>query len=160
MSARKYLKAVFVISLFFSPLANADCFTKVGDRFHISPTLIRAIANKESRLYNGAVNDKNRNRTEDVCMMGINSSHYKELRRFGITRNLLLTDECTCIAAGTWILNGFFKHYGRSWDTVGMYNAGPRPAVWRIRQDYAADVRRIYYRMARQENVSTDPFAD
>jgi len=154
-----FLRHCFAFLLFISPLASADCFRVVGERFHIQPLLLRAIAHKESHLYNAVVNSANRNHTEDVCMMGINSSHYGELKRFGITRQRLLNEPCVCIAAGAWVLNGFFTHYGRSWDTVGMYNTGPNPKLKNLREHYAADIRRIYRDMAAKENVDEDPFA-
>jgi len=147
-----------IATLLISPFVHAACFRHVGKRFHISPLLLEAIARKESHMYNHAINTKNNNNTEDVCMMGVNSSHYKKLASLGITRQRLLTDPCVCVAAGAWVLNGFFEHYGRSWDTVGMYNTGPNPRLKQLRMTYADDIRHIFNQLAREQSVRPDAF--
>jgi len=146
------------VLLFLSPMAKADSFDRVGERFHIQPLLLKAIARKESHLYNHAVNHTNRNQTEDVCMMGINSSHFRKLERFGITRQRMLEEPMMCVAAGAWVLNGFFTRYGRSWDSVGMYNTGPNPKLKGVRREYAASIRRIYLDLEKEEGITADPF--
>jgi len=155
----KVLNLTLSFFLLLSPNAKADCFKTVGEKFHIEPLLLRAIADKESNLYNHAINHSNKNHTEDVCMMGINSSHFQELKRFGITRQRLLKEPCVCVAAGAWILNGFFRKYGRSWNTVGMYNTGNNPGIAGIRIRYANSVHFIYERLEKEEGVWKDPFS-
>jgi len=142
-----------------SPLVHAENFEKVGKRFHIQPLLLKAIARKESNLYNHAVNHTNSDRTEDVCMMGINSSHFEQLESFGISRKRMMQDPMICVAVGAWVLNGFFENYGRSWDSVGMYNTGANPKLKGIRTNYAASVRRIYQQLAKESGERPDPFA-
>jgi len=154
-----FLGRTLSILFFVSPLVHADNFDKVGKRFHIQPLLLKAIARKESHMYNHAVNHTNSDRSEDVCMMGINSSHYKRLEPFGISRKRMMEDPMICVAVGAWVLNGFFEHYGRSWDSVGMYNTGPNPKLKGIRTNYAASVRRIYQELAKESGERPDPFA-
>lgn len=149
---------LFALLFLLTPMAHADSFQRVGEKFHIKPLLLKAIARKESHFYNHAVNHTNSDRTEDVCMMGINSSHFRRLRQFNITRNRLLTEPDVCVAAGAWILNGFFERYGRSWDSVGMYNTGPALKLKQVRANYAASVRKIYRELAREAGVAPDPF--
>jgi len=154
-----FIGKVLALVVMVSPLAKADEFETVGSRFHIDPLLLKAIARKESGLYNQAINNKNTNHTIDVCMMGINSSHFKELGRFGISRTRLLNEPKVCVAAGAWILNGFFEKYGRSWNTVGMYNTGASAKLKGRRNDYAASVKDIYNQLAKQMGTQSDPFA-
>lgn len=145
---------LYVVAICFSSSVQADCFKQAGNAFGISPTLLKAIAMKESRLNPSAVNQANRNGSEDVCMMQINSVHFSRLIEFGVTRQRLLSDPCVCVAAGAWILHGLFRQYGRSWGTIGMYNAGASPARRDIRLRYSLDVKRIYRRL--QQNMFPD----
>lgn len=66
---------------------------------------------------------KNENGTEDVCLMQINSSNFDGLARYGITREKLLDDPCTCVQVGAWILSEKIRRYGKTWRAVGAYNA-------------------------------------
>lgn len=134
----------YMLALFFSSFAQADCFTLAGNTFGISPVLLKAIAIKESGLKPTAINLLNSNGSEDVCMMQINSSHFPQLTKFGITRQRLMSDPCICIATGAWILHGLFRQYGQSWETIGMYNAGTSSAKLKIRLRYAHEVAKIY----------------
>lgn len=136
-----------------SPFAHSDCFNTAGRAFGISPVLLKSIAIKESGLNAAAVNLANRNHTEDVCMMQINSTHFAHLARLGITPERLLLEPCTCVSTGAWVLYGLFQHYGRSWDTVGMYNAGSAPDRQTLRMRYARDVRNIFIKL-QQENAA------
>ncbi len=142
-----------VLALCFSSLAQADCFNIAGRAFGISPALLKSIAIKESNLNLSAINRANRNRTEDVCMMQINSVHFARLSQLGVTRARLLSEDCTCVATGAWVLHGLFRQYGRSWDTVGMYNAGPSRTRQKIRSRYASEVRRIYQTLHQQAEL-------
>lgn len=133
-----------LLALYFSSCAQADCFTVAGNAFGISPVLLKAIAYKESRLNPTAINQANRNGSEDVCMMQINSSHFSRLAQLGVSRQRLLSDPCACVATGAWVLHGLFRQHGKTWETIGMYNAGSSPARRNIRLRYAEDVKRIY----------------
>jgi len=141
-----------------TPAVQATCFKEAGKKFGISPLLLEALARKESHMYNHAVNHDNKNHTEDVCMMGINSSHFKHLATLGITRQRLLSEPCVCIASGAWVLSGFLRKYGRSWDSVGMYNAGPNPKLAGIRHQYATSVRRIFETIEKERGIHEPPF--
>ena len=141
------MKPLVLLTLVVAPLVQADCFKRVGDAFSISPQLLKAIALKESHFNLQAVNRANSNHTEDVCMMQVNSVHFARLKTLGVSRKRLLNDPCVCVASGAWVLHGLFRHYGRSWDTVGMYNTGPAPERRQLRQRYAADIRRIYLQL-------------
>lgn len=134
------------------------CFTQAGRDFHIDPLLLTAIAIQESRLIPDAVNKANKNGSEDVCGMQINSSHYPELKKFNISRATLLHDPCLCVYTGAWVLAKNFKAYGKNWDSVGMYNAGASVKNIGIRREYAKKIKSIYaILLTRQALLSPHP---
>lgn len=120
------------------------CFDQAGHDFRIDPLLLMAISIKESHLRADAVNKDNRNKTEDVCGMQVNSSHYSKLNRFNIYRKRLLSDPCICVYSGAWVLAHNFRSYGRNWDSVGIYNTGPAQKLIAQRKKYAAEIKSIY----------------
>jgi len=150
-------RRLLLLALAISPGVQADCFDRVGQAFSISPLLLEAIAFKESHLNPAAINTANSNNTEDVCMMQVNSIHFSRLKTLGVTRQRLLKEPCTCVATGAWVLHGLFRQYGRSWNTVGMYNTGPSPARQGLRQRYAADVRQIYLSLQKERKKKDNP---
>jgi soluble lytic murein transglycosylase-like protein len=116
------------------------CFRDAGDRYAISPALLRAIAEVESGLDPTAVN-VNANGSTDIGLMQINSWWFSALERYGITPRDL-RDPCLNIGVGAWILAGNFRQYGYGWRAVGAYNAvtGTDPLTERRRDDYAIKV--------------------
>ena len=58
--------------------------------------------------------------------MQLNSNNFSKLKKFNITRADLLNNPCICVYSGAWVLAKNFQAYGRNWDSVGIYNAGPR----------------------------------
>jgi soluble lytic murein transglycosylase-like protein len=150
-----------VVLLILLPVmqAQAYCFEQAGRAFHLSPSLLKSIAIQESGLNASAINRANRNKTEDVCMMQINSVHYARLQQLGITRQRLLKEPCLCVYTGAWVLSGLFQRYGKSWDTVGMYNTGPSPARKQRRLQYAGKVKQILADLQSQPQPDTDKLA-
>lgn len=149
--------------LFFALSAKAApqmCFDQAGKDYRIDPLLLMSISIKESRLRAGAINAANRNGTEDVCGMQVNSSHYGKLKNFNITRERLLNDPCICVYTGAWVLAHNFRSYGKNWDSVGMYNTGPSPKMIKQRKAYADDIKNIYriliaHNMIAEKSVNT-----
>lgn len=120
------------------------CFDKAGRDYNIDPLLLMSISIKESRLKADAVNKANNDGSEDVCGMQVNSSHYKSLRKFNITRSDLLNDPCICVYSGAWVLARNFRSYGKNWDSVGIYNTGPSIKLLKQRRAYADSIKNIY----------------
>ena len=120
------------------------CFDQAGKDYNIDPLLLMSISIQESRLIANATNSANRDGTEDVCGMQINSSHYKKLAGFNITRERLMNDPCICVYTGAWVLAHNFKSYGKNWDSVGMYNTGPSKKLIVQRRAYAEKIKSIY----------------
>ncbi|MCK4118400.1 lytic transglycosylase domain-containing protein [Ralstonia nicotianae] len=99
----------------------ADCLDDAALFHGVSPVLLRAIAKWESGMRATVVN-RNKNGTEDIGLMQINSSHLPRLAAFGITRQRLF-DPCTNAYVGAWILRANLDRYGPTWTAVGAYNA-------------------------------------
>ena len=138
-----YAATLLVISL-SAGAAPRMCFDQAGKDYGIDPLLLMSISIKESRLKSDAINGSNRNGTEDVCGMQVNSSHYGKLKNFNITRERLLNDPCICVYTGAWVLAHNFRSYGKNWDSVGMYNTGPSKKLIIPRRAYAEDIKNIY----------------
>lgn len=141
--------AVAVGFMAASPVVNAadlrQCMVDAGKRFGVHPGLIWAVAKTESHFRANAINPSNKDGSEDIGLMQINTwwlmprakpSDPKRLADYGFTRAHLM-DPCTNIYAGTWILSQSIKRHGITWKAVGEYNA---VTPWK-QQAYAEKVR-------------------
>jgi hypothetical protein len=118
------------------------CFDQAGKDYQIDPLLLMSISIKESHLVPDAINGSNRNGTEDVCGMQVNSSHYGKLKNFNITRERLLNDPCICVYTGAWVLAHNFRSYGKTgtaWGCIirdraksSLYSARPMHRISKI----------------------------
>jgi soluble lytic murein transglycosylase-like protein len=124
--------------------ASADCWQAAGSRYSIDPHLLYAMARQESQLNPRAINI-NKNGSEDIGLMQINSQHFPRLKALGIAREHLF-DPCTNVLTGAWILAEAIQRYGYSWHAVGAYNAGGKndPQQIERRARYAWRVYRHY----------------
>ncbi|MRR08097.1 MAG: transglycosylase [Deltaproteobacteria bacterium] len=95
------------------------CFQEAGEDYGIAPEILFNIAKVESG-FNPAVVNKNRNGTYDYGLMQINSSWAKTL---GPERWKALTDPCTSVRTGAWILSQCISRYGYTWQGIGCYNS-------------------------------------
>jgi soluble lytic murein transglycosylase-like protein len=135
---------VIIVVLLFVALSNnsrADCFDEAAAYHHVNPAVIRAISIIESGGRSLSVNI-NSNGSVDYGLMQINSSHLRDLARFGIYRRDLL-DGCTSIFVGAWLLRREMERYGNTWAAVGAYHS----ATPGLRDSYAKKVRAIVYRL-------------
>ncbi|MGG6196549.1 lytic transglycosylase domain-containing protein [Pantoea allii] len=149
----KWLTAAAFFTAFSVQAEPEMCFTKAGHDFGIDPRLLMAHSIQESRMRNNAINDRSAHKSTDVCNMQINSTNFPKLKKFNITRERLLADPCICIYTGAWIEALNFKQYGRTWDTVGMYNTGPNPKLIKQRREYAAIIKSIYRVLVARDEV-------
>jgi soluble lytic murein transglycosylase-like protein len=109
------------ISLCGALPCHADCLDDAAAFQHVSTRLVHAIAQHESGMRANAVN-VNRNGTEDIGLMQVNTSWLPTLGRYGIRREHLF-DACVNAYIGTWILASNIRHFGPTWKAVGAYNA-------------------------------------
>jgi soluble lytic murein transglycosylase-like protein len=102
-------------------MSYAFCYEEAGSRYGISPHLLYAISKGESNFNPFAVHH-NTNGSYDYGLMQINSSWEPELRKLGIPWNTL-SDPCTNVMVGSWVLSQCIRDYGYTWSAVGCYNS-------------------------------------
>lgn len=132
---------------------NLDrCFQVAGQKYKISPRLLRAIGMRESSLRHWVTNH-NRNKagkilSTDYGVMQINSTHIPRLIRLGVIRSAqdLLTRPCLNIQVGAWILAQHLQVCGLTWTCLGSYNAGFSKNNTPARQKYAGYIKEILRR--------------
>lgn len=148
------MKRLLLLLLILSQSALANCWDKAAHYYHVDPYLLYAIANVESGMNPYAVGT-NHDGTHDVGLMQINSSHFSELERRGISERRLMTEPCTSIMVGASILSGMINVYGYNWEAVGAYNAGIKKENYPKRMVYAHKVWTKYQQLksvARERN--------
>ncbi|EBD3901202.1 lytic transglycosylase domain-containing protein [Salmonella enterica] len=144
---------LLALSLGLTAQAHAWCFSEAGQRYHIDPLLLRAIAIQESELNPRAVGvnrDKKGNATSrDYGLMQINDANANRLISMGVihSHQELLNNACLNVQAGAWVLARHFQVCGITWDCLGSYNAGFQDKNAPIRQRYARQVYTIYQRL-------------
>lgn len=124
MARRIALMLSFLISIAQSAHAQSSqtfCFEEAGKRYGIAPQLLWGIAKNESSLNPAAVN-WNTNGTYDYGVMQINSSWEPSLRKMGVPWQSL-SDACTNVMAGAWILRQCIDDFGYNWNAIGCYNS-------------------------------------
>lgn len=107
--------------LLFSLSSHAHCFEQAGARYGVAPALLEAISTVESGG-NPQARNLNRDGSEDLGHMQINSRWLETLSAFGIDRQKLL-DPCLNTYVGAWILAQNIRRHGYGWEAVGAYNA-------------------------------------
>lgn len=121
--------------------ANTEaCFQQAGVYHGIDPSWLKAIAKVESGFNPRAVGARNKNGTFDVGMMQINSGWFSTLDKFGIKPGHL-TNACTNIFVGAWILSKNVRMYGKTWQAIGAYNTGNPSKLKQKSAQYASMVR-------------------
>ncbi|TCK32479.1 transglycosylase-like protein with SLT domain [Paraburkholderia sp. BL8N3] len=110
-----------IVACLVSSPSRADCLDDAARYHRVNVQLVRAIAQQESGMRANAINT-NRDGSEDIGLMQINSSWLRKLSRYGITRRKLF-DACVNAYVGTWILASNIKQFGPTWKAVGAYNA-------------------------------------
>ncbi len=129
------------------------CFETAAKRYNVEVPLLLAIAQNESAMNPQATNI-NTDKSQDSGLMQINDLWLDTLGEFGIDRPLLLSDPCTNIYVGAWILAQNIQRYGYNWEAVGAYNAGHRrtQGAKKRRYSYAIKVQKQYIRFKRSVN--------
>ena len=107
--------------LLFSLSSHAHCFEQAGARYGVAPALLEAISTVESGG-NPQARNLNRDGSEDLGHMQINSRWLGILSSYGIDRQKLL-DPCLNTHVGAWILAQNIRQHGYGWEAVGAYNA-------------------------------------
>lgn len=100
---------------------HAFCFEEAGQRYHVSPLLLQAIARQESNL-NPLAYHNNLNGSVDMGLMQINSRWLPFLNRHGVQTPDIRTP-CTNVMVGAWILASNFARMGYNIRALGAYNS-------------------------------------
>lgn len=115
----RLLFILLILPMAFS--CQASCFEQAGIRYGIAPSLLKAISAVESG-FNPVARNRNRNGSEDIGHMQINSRWLGVLASYGIGRDQLF-DPCVNTHVGAWILAQNISRLGYGWDAIGAYNA-------------------------------------
>lgn len=103
------------------------CVHQAALVYQVPEQLLRAIIATEGGHVGQVV--RNANGSFDMGPAQINSTHLKELSRFGISREALINDGCLNIQVGAWILARSLKGLNpfddptEFWRRVGNYNS-------------------------------------
>ena len=157
-SLYKLLEITFLLSIMLptSALASWDtCFETAGLYYGIDPTLLKAIAIKESDMKSDAFNEnRGINGSYDVGVMQINSAHHKKLEDDYSLSLDNIKQPCQNIVLGAWILAHCINVFGNNWEAVGCYNAGTAKSKRQKekRSSYAEKVIVIYERISIADN--------
>lgn len=138
--------AIGVVLALPSP-ANSFCFNEAGARYNIPPLLLWSISKWESGFNPSAVN-YNTNGSYDYGLMQINTVHAAELKRVGISWDSL-SDPCTNVMVGSWLLSKSIAEYGYNWKAIGAYHSRT-PSK---RDRYALQISRILADLNRQQQA-------
>lgn len=103
-----------------SAMADPYCFGEAGNRYDISPLLLKAISQVESNGDIRVVNTNAGSGSKDMGHMQVNSFWLKHLG----TDASKLFDACYCTMAGAWILSRCIERYGYGWTAVACYHTG------------------------------------
>ena len=106
--------------LIAASVAHATCWKDASKSYGIPEDVLMAIAKTESN-FNVEAKNINKNGTEDIGLMQINSGWLPELAKYDITRKDLMTDACLNLKVGAWILSNNVKRLGWNWDAIGSY---------------------------------------
>ncbi len=115
------MKYLIILVIFFNlSQASTNYFEEAGEYYRIDPKILYSIAKKESNFNPNAIN-RNSNGSVDIGIMQINSSHLKEIEKFGFKKEHLFNPKIN-IYAGAWLLKRCFNKHGVSKDGITCYN--------------------------------------
>lgn len=104
-----------------SAFAAERCVVPAAQRHGVNPKVLRAILQIESSMRPDVVN-RNPNGSVDVGMAQINTVHFPELARWGITPDKLL-DPCIASHVAAWHLKRGLVRHGNTWFGVAAYHS-------------------------------------
>jgi len=97
------------------------CVSGAAAHHSVNPWILRAILQVESGNKPDALN-RNNNGSIDVGIAQINSMHFKELGRYGISPSDLM-NECVSTYVAAWHLAKQYRAYGNTWFAIGAYHS-------------------------------------
>jgi soluble lytic murein transglycosylase-like protein len=135
--ARNTMAGVALAMLATVVRADDGCFDSAAVYQGVNPAILRAIAWFESKGDPAAVH-RNVDGSVDVGQAQINSVHFAELRRYGVSP-AALTNGCVNIYVAAWLLKQKMVRYGNTWQAIGAYHSeNPR-----LRDAYARSIHAV-----------------
>jgi hypothetical protein len=101
--------------------SDGKCIQGAADFHVVNPSILHAVLMVESGM-NPLVISQNQNGTIDVGLGAMNSSHFSELSKFGITPGDLLND-CVATYVAAWQLKKGLNRFGNTWFGVAAYHS-------------------------------------
>lgn len=106
-------------------LAKASSFTQCvapAAQYHrVNTDILRAILAIESRTQPDVIS-RNKDGSIDVGIAGINSIHFEDLKRVGVTPEKLM-DPCISIYVAAWKLSKHMARFGNTWYGIAAYHS-------------------------------------
>lgn len=121
---RRLLPLVLLLPCAFAQAEDAAlsrCIHAASSRYHVPADLVRAVIRTEGG--GAGVVSPNKNGSADLGLMQINTIHLPEFARYGITRDMLVGDNCLNVQVGVFILHRELQREGDFWTNVGAYNS-------------------------------------
>lgn len=103
------------------PQSTSACPKEAAAYHGVNLDVLRAIIQVESRGNPQAINH-NKNNTLDVGRGQINSIHFPELKKFGITPEDLLNG-CVNDFVSAWLLRRSIERHGNTWFGIAAYHS-------------------------------------
>lgn len=110
------------------PQQRENCILAASARYQVPADLVRAVIRTEGGTTGKVVVNSATDGSTDMGLMQINTIHLRGaphyLERRGITRDLLVNNECLNIHVGTYILSWeLARDDADFWTNVGAYNS-------------------------------------
>jgi soluble lytic murein transglycosylase-like protein len=140
------------------------CLDQIASHYQVPPAIIRSISEVEGGRP-GIKVGPNRDGSYDLGLMQINTrwvdgSFNVDLRTFGVTERELLSNDCTNLAVGAWLLRYHMDRHG-NWETAAAaYHAGESKRHARYAKAYAAKVMRALKRLTASAQAKRTSLAD
>lgn len=109
-------------AVFVGPVyAAADCYEEAAAYQGVNPHILRAIVWFESKGNPDAIH-RNADGSVDIGQAQINSIHFNELRRNGVSPGAL-KNGCVNVYVAAWMLKRKMLRYGNNWRAIGAYHS-------------------------------------
>lgn len=107
----------------------AACAVDIAAHYEVPYELVQAVAQVESNQKNPGRVGPNSDGTYDLGVMQVNTWWLERtgpysISAIGITEQELLTNDCTNIAVGVWVLKQDLNRYGNVRAALSAYNTG------------------------------------
>lgn len=123
------------VATYTAAINRETCVLQAAAHYRAHPDLVRAIIRTEKGT-TGKVS-YNKNGSFDMGLMQINSVHLADFKKFNISRDMLVNNECLNIFIGTYLLRrgmlgteDFWKGVGNYHSTTPEKNALYKQRVW------------------------------